>query len=161
MRRISLSLSALAIAWASLTAAPASAAIIVFDIPLNGAQEVLPNVGDPDGFGTAHLEINDATMTISWNIIVNSIVLPPTGAHIHQGAFGTNGPVRVDFNSMLSGSGLFDADLAGVLASPAGWYVNIHNSVHTGGAIRGQIPAPGAGALLLLGGAAAIRRRRV
>jgi len=144
----------------AVAAGSAQAEIFVFDIPLSGAQEVPPNAGDPDGFGIAHLEIDSVALTINWNIVVNNILLPPTGAHIHQGVAGTNGPVRVDFSSMLSGSGLFDADLAGVLADPSGWYVNIHNSAHPGGAIRGQIPAPGAGALLLLGGAAAMRRRR-
>jgi len=117
----------------------AQADLYKFVVPLEGAQEVLPNVGDPDGSGTAILFIDSDLLSIDWNIFVQDIVLPPTGAHIHQGVAGANGPVRVDFSSQLSGSGLVDADLASVLANPSGWYVNIHNVDHRGGAIRGQL----------------------
>jgi len=145
---------------AAAVSSSASATVFVFDIPLIGAQEVLPNVGDPDGFGLAHLEIDDVTNTISWNITVGNIALPVAAAHIHQGAFGTNGPVRIDFSGQLVGSNLFDADLAGVLANPLNWYVNVHNAPHPGGAVRGQIPAPGTLGLLALAGPLVFRRRR-
>ncbi len=151
-----------AAAFALLLPLQAQATLFVFTVALNGANEVLPTVGDPNGFGTATLTIDDATApfpTISWNITTGNIVLPPTGAHIHQGAAGVNGPVRVDFSGALIGGGLQDADLVGVLAAPNGWYVNIHNSVHPGGAIRGQVPEP-ATALLLAAGLALLARRR-
>ena len=140
----------------------ARATLFNFSIPLSGANEVLPNVGDPDGFGVANITIDDSTApfpTISWNITVGNIALPPTGAHIHQGAVGVNGPVRIDFNAQLTGSGLQDADLVGVLAQPSGWYVNVHNASFPGGAIRGQVPEPTT-ALLLAGGLALLARRR-
>jgi CHRD domain len=119
----------------------ASAAIVEFLVPLQGSQEV-DGSGDPDGMGLAHLFINDVGPTIDWSITVENIALPPTGAHIHQGVAGTNGPVVVDFSGQLSGTGLMDADLANVLANPTGFYVNIHNSNFIGGAVRGQLGAP-------------------
>jgi hypothetical protein len=144
----------------------AQATLFTFVIPLNGQNEVtaggVPNQGDLDGTGTATITIDDSTgpfPTISWNIVVNDIALPLTGAHIHQGASTTTGPVRVDFSAQLSGSGLQDADLVGVLADPSGWYVNVHNSVFPGGAIRGQVPEP-TSALLVAGGLALLARRR-
>lgn len=136
-------------------AAPADAATVNFIVSLSGAQEV--GAGDPDGSGTAYLAIDNVANTISWNIIVSNITLPPTGAHIHNAPAGVNGGVVVDFSSQLSGSGLFDIDLANVLANPVNFYVNIHNSNFPGGAIRGQLgaPIPVPAAVWLFGGALA------
>lgn len=132
----------------------------IFDINLDGAQEV--NGGDPDGTGTAHLVIDTDQQppTIDWSIIVNNISLPATGAHIHNAPAGSNGPIVVDFNAQFNGTGLADLDLNNVVANPANFYVNIHNADFPGGAIRGQLPAPGALGLLALGALVGARRRR-
>lgn len=125
----------------------ASAAISTFVVPLDGHQEIdaggLPDAGDLDGTGTATLIIDDVANTIEWEIVVHDIALPPTGAHIHQAAAGANGPVRIDFNAQLSGTGLADPDLATLLADPDGFYINIHNAQFPLGAVRGQLSAPG------------------
>ncbi len=138
----------------------ASAAIITFVVPLDGNQEIDPLTGnpaggDPDGFGTATLLIDDVANTISWEITVSNIVTPPSGAHIHQQVAGMNGPVRVDFSAQLSGANLADTDLVTLLGDPTGFYVNIHNAPYPGGAIRGQLgaPVPVPSALLLFGSA--------
>ena len=93
------------------------------------------------------------------------------GAHIHDGAFGTNGPIVIDFPG-LSGqvSGLFDPDLLdNIVADPQDYYVNIHTCEFPAGAIRGQlgtpltiIPVPAAAWLFLSGfvGLAGIARRK-
>lgn len=160
--------SRLAFVMLSVTvpASMAAGAITTFDVYLNGFNEVtaagVPNQGDQDGWGLAHLVIDDGVSppTISWNISVFNITLPVVGAHIHQGASTTTGPVRIDFSGQLSGSGLADADLTGVLANPTGWYVNVHTSDFTPGAVRGQIPAPGGLGLLAIAAPLALRRRR-
>lgn len=125
----------------------ASAAISTFVVPLDGHQEIgaggVSDAGDLDGTGTATLVIDDVANTIEWEIVVHNIVLPPTGAHIHQAGAGANGPVRIDFNAQLSGTGLVDPDLATLLADPMGFYVNIHNAQFPLGAVRGQLSAPG------------------
>lgn len=152
-------LTAAAVAAFALTTA--AGAQVTFVVPMSGTQEVAPVIGDPDGFGTATLTITPGSPpSIVWSIEAFNITLPPTAAHIHSGAAGTNGPVVVDFSAMLSGGPVFDPDLANVLANPAGFYVNVHTPDHTGGAIRGQIPTPSTVALLGLAGAAAGRRRR-
>jgi CHRD domain len=154
------------LAAVALLPVSARATLFFFVIPLNGANEVLadgtPNQGDPDGVGLATLIIDDAVSppSIAWQIDVQNIDLPPTGAHIHQGAKTTTGPILIDFSGQLSGQGLQDADLAGVLADPTGWYVNVHNDPFRSGAIRGQIPEPGT-ALLLCGGLSLLARRPI
>jgi hypothetical protein len=119
----------------------AQAAPSHFLLPLTGAQEV-PGPGDPDGTGTASLLIDPDALTIDWDIVVSDIDFPLTGAHIHVGAAGVAGPIVVDFDSQLTGSGLVDADLADILANPTNYYVNVHNGLFPAGAIRGQLPCP-------------------
>jgi hypothetical protein len=143
----------------------ANATLFHFNIALNGANEVtaggVPNQGDPDGSGLASLIIDDSTSppTITWNIQVADIDLPVIGAHIHNAPKTTTGPIRIDFSAMLSGS-TQDVDLAGVIADPTNWYVNVHTGAFQSGAIRGQIPEPGT-ALLLSGGLSLLARRRI
>jgi hypothetical protein len=154
--------------------AEAPAAIMHFQIPLTGYQEVSGvnqfNNGDPDGFGVADLRIDTTALTVDWDFMVANIALELTGAHIHQAVAGTNGPIVVDFNAQLSGTGLGDPDLANVIANPHGFYVNLHNGEFPGGAIRGQIcdplpnPVPLPAAVWLLGsgllGLIGVGRRR-
>lgn len=126
---------------AGFVAIGAQADLYKFVVPLDGAQEA-PGPGDPDGSGTAVLIIDSTALSIDWEITVDGILLPPTGAHIHNAPVGVAGPVRVDFSAQLSGSGLVDPDLAGVLANPADWYVNVHTAEFRAGAIRGQLSDP-------------------
>jgi hypothetical protein len=145
MRKLLIGLAAAA----AFVAAPAHATINSFIAILTGANEVPAGSGDPDGFGIASLVIDDVANTVSWSIIANNIVLPLTGAHIHAGAAGVNGPVIVNFNAQLSGNGLFDLDLASITAANAGnFYVNLHNAVFPTGAIRGQLQFTGAIAVI-------------
>lgn len=167
MRNRLLSLAAVA----SIACAPAHAAIDNYSAFLFGSNEV--SGGDPDGFGSALVLIDNVTNTVSWSILALNIAMPLTGAHIHQAAAGVNGGVKVNFSGALTGSNLFDADLASITpATAAGFYVNLHNAAFTGGAIRGQlsyigtvsapIPEPETYALMLAGIAAIglVARRR-
>lgn len=73
-------------------------------------------------------------------------------AHIHQGAAGTNGPVKVDTTlkpgeltltaggATLSRTAPIDpAQAAAIAADPAGFYFNMHSTAYPGGVIRGQL----------------------
>lgn len=167
MRKLLIGLAAAA----AFVAAPAHATINSFIAILTGANEVPAGAGDPDGFGIASLVIDDAVNTVSWSINSNNILFPLTGAHIHAGTAGVNGPVIVNFSAALSGNGLIDIDLASITAAnAASFYVNLHNSVHPAGAIRGQlqftgsiapIPEPATYGLMALGlGAIGVMARR-
>src|SRR2546422_1803765 len=73
--------------------------------------------------------------------------------HIHEGAAGVNGPVKIDSTlkagdiALTAGAITFSrtnsaadpAVISAVMANPAGWYVNFHSTLHGGGVIRGQL----------------------
>jgi hypothetical protein len=144
----------------ALCAGGALGADYFWTVQMDGLQE--PDGGDPDGFGTAVFRVNDDDPNapfIDWEFTAFDIGMPLTAAHIHDGDFGVNGPPVVDFSGQMSGSGLVDLDLLAVIADPEGFYINLHNADFPGGAIRGQIPAPGAGLVLALGLLAGRRRR--
>ena len=73
--------------------------------------------------------------------------------HIHEGAAGVNGGVKIDSTlkagdiTLTSGAVTFSrtnsaADptlITAIMANPAGYYVNFHSTAHGGGVIRGQL----------------------
>ena len=162
-------------------AASASAAPIVFNVNLNGANEITGGAasGDLNGsaIGTITLDAGSggSTATASWNFTLANLATPPaTDFHIHTGVATTQGSVFIGFGvntgagdiltaTQFTGSrtGLSSANMTTVLANPAGFYLNIHNGEFPGGAVRGQVPEPST-AILVLGslGALGFRRRR-
>lgn len=115
-----------------------------FSVELTGAAEA-PAAGDPDGAGTAMLELNSGQGEVCFTLVVGNIALPATAAHIHQAPAGVAGPVVVpltapDENGLASGC--VDADAALIKdmeQDPSIYYVNVHNASFPGGAVRGQL----------------------
>ena len=106
----------------------------------SGAAEV-PGPGDPDGGGAALLRIG--TTEVCYKIGVTKIA-PATAAHIHSGAAGVAGPVVVGLQAPSSGAAKACATVApglasAIIANPAGYYLNVHNTAYPGGAVRGQL----------------------
>ncbi|AKM11582.1 hypothetical protein AB433_05970 [Croceicoccus naphthovorans] len=106
---------------------------------LLGANEV-PE-GDPDGRGQFMGWVKDGQLC--YRLMVNKIDAA-TMAHIHTAPAGANGPVAVPLEAPATGKaeGCADVDadlLAAMLASPADYYVNVHNAEYPGGAVRGQL----------------------
>lgn len=118
-----------------------------FSTTLTGEAEVtaagVPNQGDLDGTGTAHLTLNQGQGEICYELHVSGIA-PATAAHIHVGASTTTGPVVVPLAAPTSGSssGCATVDPALIKAirqNPENYYVNVHNAEFPGGALRGQL----------------------
>lgn len=112
-----------------------------FAANLSGANEV--PAGDPDGVGTAHISINDATNQVCAHLEVRNIGAV-TAAHIHQGRAGVNGPPVItldapDDNDSDDCDTVADSLVDQIRNTPGNFYVNVHTAEYPNGAVRGQI----------------------
>jgi hypothetical protein len=117
---------------------------------LKGQNEVPP--ADPNGSGKAEVKLKLNKGKACFHIQFNGIG-KATMAHIHKGAAGVNGDVRVLFFEDPAGvsSPVDDcvkakkALLKKIAGDPKRWYVNVHTDEFPAGAIRGQLKVPGSG----------------
>jgi hypothetical protein len=123
---------------------PTGPDIVTLQATLTGPAEV-PDPGDPDGTGTAEIELNDDDNEVCWDITVANILLPASAAHIHAAAAGVPGGVVVTLSAPTAAGTASDCvDVADdlvddIIASPSSFYVNVHNADFPGGAVRGQL----------------------
>ncbi len=125
------------------------------EVPVDGASR---KAGDSNGRGEAYVfGIDGDPTTLCYILTADKVAeldqAPGNGraAHIHRGVEGTNGPVEVNLawpqdgqaadclTEGETGKGLSTGEVAEILGNPEGFYVNIHNNEHLGGAIRGQL----------------------
>ncbi|WP_336985514.1 CHRD domain-containing protein [Altererythrobacter aquiaggeris] len=109
---------------------------------LSGANEV--HAGDPDGSGSAEISVADELTRVCWDLNKLQNLGPITGAHVHRGAAGTDGPVVLVLQQATEGGWrgcssdtswvqkAFDEGLSN-------YYVNVHTVEYPKGAIRGQL----------------------
>ncbi|MBL8298590.1 MAG: CHRD domain-containing protein [Rhodanobacteraceae bacterium] len=110
---------------------------------LTGAQEVPPVASGATG--TAVVSTNSATnqalISVQWSGLSGNA----TAGHIHQGAFGVNGPLNCNLSPTAAANGSIVDALCSYSAAQitelrnGQYYVNIHTSANPGGEIRGQI----------------------
>jgi len=118
------------------------AGVVVLYAELSSAQQV-PTL-DTSAEGLAALTLDEAGAAVSIHVNTRSLN-DATGAHLHNGFGGTNGPVEIALiqdggnpahwfaeQQALSGVQL-DAILAG------GTYINVHSPANPGGEARGQV----------------------
>lgn len=118
-----------------------------FPASMDGSQEV--GGGDVDGSATGFISFETRLNRVSWNLTYADIAAP-TLFHIHDGDFGTTGPVFVDFgvgtvggpNTLINSTTTTEAKIDAIFADPRGFYLNLHNADFPGGALRGQIELP-------------------
>ena len=111
-------------------------------VMLTGAAEV-PGPGDSNGSGTVKLTVNPDKGEVCYEITFANIE-EATAAHIHEGAAGKEGPVKVELDAPKTGTakGCKSADAAlmsALVENPANYYVNVHNAEFSKGAVRGQL----------------------
>jgi CHRD domain len=109
---------------------------------LSGHNEI-PDA-DPDGIGgfTALIDGDQ----FCYGLTVTNLDTP-TGAHVHEGNAGENGPIVISLTAPATGdpgtsSACVTADtslLNDILQHPSQYYVNVHTTEFTGGAIRDQL----------------------
>jgi len=117
----------------------ASAAVVTYSATLLGTNE---NPSNGSGYtGSASITVNTTTFQVC---VQATTTIPGSDPiildHIHSGAAGTNGPVVVDFmNDLTTCVTSNQATVDAIVANPSAFYFNVHTSMFTGGAIRGQL----------------------
>jgi hypothetical protein len=105
----------------------------------------LKGTTEPDATGTAVVRIRRDAGKVCYRLHVGNVTLPTVATHIHRGAAGVSGPVVIPFTAPGAdgnSSGCSDAATSlidEIIATPAGFYVNVHTKEHPGGAIRAQL----------------------
>jgi putative cell wall-binding protein len=129
-----------------------------FVVPLTTQAEVTADGGRPDpdpnatgASGLAFLVMDAGSNRVCWALNVDKGTATGTfagapGSHIHVGGPTTAGPVVVALSVVDDATGTTagcdtNAAVAGVLADPAGHYVNVHTTDYAPGLVRGQLPA--------------------
>lgn len=148
-------LAAVVCAVAAMMMQPAKAEIIIFTAQLLASNEVPPVTNaDQNASGSAIVTLDTTSHTARFDVSLNglgssAVIL----AHIHEGAAGTNGPIRVDSGLAPPGLPVVNGGVAftrsglavptdveqRILANPAGFYFNVHTNLNPGGAARGQL----------------------
>ena len=144
---------------ASPTPSPSPTVSNVFKADLKSANES-PAIADAEAScaGTATVTLNPTSVKFDVTITGCPSTTAINIGHIHEGAAGVNGGVKISTGLTageltLTGGGVtfsktatpagppaWDAALiTAIMANPAGYYVNFHSGVHTGGVIRGQL----------------------
>jgi len=115
---------------------------------LTGSVEV--PAGDPDAAGTAVVRLDTTENLVCFKLVVRGADVL-AAAHIHRGAAGVAGPVIIPLatptptaadSNVQQSKGCVSADPAlirEILATPAGFYVNVHNKEFPAGVVRGQL----------------------
>lgn len=136
-----------------VSVASAADGSVRFKEAMTGAEEV--PVGDLDGSGKAEIDINGETGEVCYDIKHDDIGAPNRG-HIHVGGAGTPGGIvvtlfelrevpldarndEIEKGRIQACVQVDPAVLEPILANPAGYYVNIHNSRFPPGALRCQL----------------------
>ena len=107
---------------------------------------------DMDGTGIAHVTVNHGQGRVCWSLQDLANLDTLVAAHIHEGPINGQGDIRINFfhfgepvdleDCVSVGETPFPFDrnrLRDILKNPENYYVNIHTTAFTGGAIRGQL----------------------
>jgi hypothetical protein len=127
---------------ATVEEAAVEATAHTYNTTLTGAQE--PGGGDPDGYARAEVSVTDKFDQICYDLNDIRGLGPITGAHIHRGARGVNGPVVLTLKQANEGGWKGCTNRAEWLEDSidhnfTAYYVNIHTAEYPNGAIRGQL----------------------
>jgi hypothetical protein len=137
----------------SPTPTPSPTPANVFKATLSPTNEV-PPITSAEASCAGDATVTFTSTSAKFDVIVRGC--PATTVinigHIHEGAAGANGPVVINTGltpgeltlsgggATLSKTATADAALISrIMANPAGFYVNFHSALHTGGVIRGQL----------------------
>lgn len=135
---------------------PTPATKVVFTADLKSAEENPPIAGtEASCSGTATVTLDKAANTGIFEAELKGCPADtePTIMHIHRGAKGVNGAVVVNSGlvagewKLTAGAGKITKNIATIdaallseiIATPAGFYYNIHSKANVGGVVRAQL----------------------
>jgi hypothetical protein len=112
-------------------------------------QKAVP-MGDPDAKGTADVTLKPRAGKVCFYITFTGIspTDSPFAGHIHKGAAGVAGPIKITFYEGApkpspwmgcTTDGVTDTILNRIRTHPERFYVNLHNAQFPNGVIRGQL----------------------
>lgn len=119
----------------------------VYTARLSTDQENPPNM--LTSRGVAEVLVDATAGRLRFAVRTTGMPMPPTGAHIHTGPAGVDGPVLI---GLSEGATPLTSEFVGTRPLTAStladleagrWYVNIHSPAFPAGEIRGQILRPG------------------
>jgi hypothetical protein len=144
-----LGVAALGCVALALPALSASNKKVVLTAKLKGSEET-PDPGDPNGKGNAEVTLNAKKGKVCFGLELDKLD-PVTAGHIHKGAKGVAGEIKVplfeDAQGLPADPGAAEGCVKNVKKKlikkigkrPENYYVNVHNAEYPAGAIRGQL----------------------
>lgn len=113
-----------------------------YPVSLSGLQEV-PQVAT-SAYGVGVFNLSKDQSSIKFNVVVQDLSGQITGAHLHYGMAGVNGPVVVNLSTDVDGnviSGMIMDPTTELMDSLAMGhvYLNVHTADNPGGEIRSQL----------------------
>ena len=106
-----------------------------------------PDLGDPDGSGTAAIRLRRGEGKVCFRLEVKDIG-QAAAAHIHKGPADGSGPVAVTLTAPGAGGSSAGCVAAprvvvnDILANRSAYYVNVHTADFQNGAVRAQLQRP-------------------
>lgn len=150
----------LAVLAAAVPVFAQSGDVVVVRANLSGGNEVPPPSVSTGAHGRAVITVDRAAGRISYRVEVYNLPTGLTGAHIHVGPAGSNGPIIFDTRPTVlgasndfalegswtaadlrasAGGGINSFDDAVFAIASGVTYFNVHSQANPGGEIRGQL----------------------
>ena len=117
-------------------------------VPLTTGQETQEIDSEGHGFFSYTVEGS----TLCYTLEVQNLTGAPVAAHIHLAPRNVDGGIVVplltppaatstvsDCITAVEGGAMTPAELAGIVADPGAYYVNVHTARYRGGEVRGQL----------------------
>jgi hypothetical protein len=127
----------LALVIPAFVASPAEAGPSSFLADMK-AEEVQPVPGPPGAKGKARVVADQAAQTVCYKLTYEGPG-QVSGAHIHRGEKGMNGPVTINLDVNAECVSPNPAEIKALIDWPDGYYVELHTFAYQqNGAVRGQ-----------------------
>ncbi|WP_417590706.1 CHRD domain-containing protein [Owenweeksia hongkongensis] len=120
--------------------------VLYFDAVLDTMQENTPVVAAGNPTGVAWFNLSAGLDTLDYDVLVEDVTATATGAHLHMGTVGNDGPVVLDLTPGINGNHIKGQITGAAITSQVvhdmlsgAFYVNVHTTANANGELRGQV----------------------